>query len=76
MTYPITELYAWVIDDPSGQHGLIGYRNGSGVLVQCATSERRIADKIEGECQRGARQLGLPVKLQRFVLAETIKELR
>lgn len=75
MTYPITELYAWIVDDPAGQHGLIGFQHG-GPLVQCATSERRIADKIEGECQLAARNLNKPIKLQRFVLAETIKELR
>lgn len=75
MSYPITELYAWIVDDPSGEHGLIGFRHGGGPLVQCATSERRIADKLENECQQGARNLKLPIKLQRFVLAETIKEL-
>lgn len=75
MLYPISELYAWVIDDPSKQHGIVAFRLNTGDLAQAVTSEKRLADMMEGSAKAAAKITGLPVKLQRFVLKETVKTL-
>lgn len=69
--YPITTLYAWIVDDPSGKNGIIGFRMGMND-VQCASSKRHVMDKMRPEVERAARLLGLPVRLQRFDIGITI----
>lgn len=75
VTYPITELYAWIVDDPTEQHGIIAFELSVG-LAQAVTSKPHIADMMRPSAQAAAQALGLPVKLQRFVLAETMMEFK
>lgn len=71
MNYPITELYAWIIDDPTETHGIVAFELSVG-LAQAVTSKPHIADMMRPSAQAAGQALGLPVKLQRFVLAETM----
>ena len=73
MSYPVTDVFAWVVDDPSEQHKLIGFRKpGDRFTIQCAASERRLVDQMKPEIESMAVEIGLPIRLKRFTLAETI----
>lgn len=72
MTYPITELYAWIVDDPSEQHGIVAFRLGFNI-GQAVTSKRHVAGKLTDAAKRASAETGFPVRLHRFVLAETIE---
>lgn len=70
-TYPITELYAWIADDPTGAHGIIGVWSPSGLPMQAVSSNP--AMKAFGDiAQQSAKIIGRPVELRRFVLAEVL----
>jgi hypothetical protein len=72
--YPISEVYCWVVDDPTGTHALLGYlQPGKHIQMQCAGASRSLVERMESEAARLSKELGLPIRLQRFVLAETIK---
>jgi hypothetical protein len=74
MTYPITELFAWVVDDPTGEHGVIGFNMEGGLaFIQAVTSNRAVAEKVGEAAHQAARETGRPLMLQRFILAETIR---
>lgn len=72
MTYPITELFAWIVDDPTEEHGIVAIRVMGG-LGQAVTSKRRIADSMRPDIEPIAKMTDKPVKLQRFVLIETVE---
>lgn len=77
MPYPITELFAWIIDDPAQEHGVIAFSlNRNLTFAQAVTSERRIADKVKPIAIQAAAVTCLSVKLQRFALVETIDEIK
>lgn len=74
--YPINEVFAWIVDDATGQHAIMGFRGRDGHTIQAVSSRR---DLMEGaglvaEVEIAAELIGKPIRLQRFVLAETIKE--
>jgi DNA-binding IclR family transcriptional regulator len=71
MTYPITELFAWVIDDETGQHGIVGVAPGFAGGLQAVSSRRDLIDRVKPIAQSAAEATGKTVMLQRFVLAET-----
>lgn len=74
MSYPITELFAWIIDDPTGEHGIIAFTlEGDVTKAQAVTSNRRVADRVGIAAKLAAARMGRPVMLQRFVLAETVE---
>jgi len=67
----ITELFAWVVDDPSGEHGIIGVQLTHGIM-QAVSSKKRIVEAMRPVAEATSKQLGLPVLLLRFALAETV----
>ena len=67
----ITELFAWVIDDPTGEHGIIGIQGPVG-LMQAVSSRRDKVERMRAVAEQASKQLGLPVLLLRFALAETV----
>lgn len=72
VTYPISELFAWIVDDPSEQHGIVAIKV-MGVPMQAVTSKRALAERMKPDIESVTAFTGRPVKLQRFVLAETIE---
>lgn len=72
--YPITDLYAWIIDDPSGVCGLIGTAPSVIGPMQGVTSRLHVAQKLEPIARAAARDTGHTVRLQRFTIAETLME--
>lgn len=75
--YPISELFAWVIDDPSGRLAIMGFSPGN-IPMQAVSSKRTNMEqaKVAAFAKLAAEQTGYPVRLQRFVLAETIQEFK
>lgn len=75
--YPIKELYVWIVDDPTGEHGIVAAAVGKGgFAMQAVTSRRRTAEQLMRPIAEDAKQAtGRPVKLQRFKLVETIETL-
>lgn len=71
--YPITELFAWVVDDPTGAHGILGLAGPGGMPMQCVSSRRDLMEGVRGFAEAAARMTGLPVQLRRYVLA-TVEE--
>ena len=68
--YPVVELFAWVIDDPSGQHGIMGVMSPrTGLPMQAVSSRRDLMENFRPIAEDSARRLGLPCQLRRFVLA-------
>lgn len=74
MTYPIAELFAWIVDDPTEEHGIVAIRV-MGALAQAVTSRRAAAERMQPDMAFVAQQTGCAVKLQRFVFVETIEEI-
>lgn len=76
MSYPITELYAWVIDDPSCKMGIIAMMPLDGTPMQAVSSKRHVMEneKFVAFAASVAKSTGYPVRLQRFTLSETILE--
>lgn len=75
MTYPITELFAWIVDDPTEKHGIVALHL-MGMPAQAVTSKAHVADLMRPDIEVIAQLAGRPVKLQRFVLAETMVEIK
>lgn len=74
VSYPIKDLYAWIVDDPTEEHGIIAIRVMGG-LGQAVTSKRAIADRMKPDAEFIASKVIWPVKLQRFVFVETVDEI-
>ena len=74
--YPINEVFAWVIDDPTGEHAIMGVLAPGGTPMQAISSKRSTMERPELKhiAALTAEDTGLPVRLQRFVLAETLAE--
>jgi hypothetical protein len=72
----IEELYAWIVDDPTGEHGIIGVLTPSGLPMQAVSSKRHLMERGEfaDVAGRTAKQLGLPVQLVKFTRAEVLTE--
>lgn len=75
MPYPITELFAWVIDDPSGKLAIMGYSKGV-LPMQAVTSKQELAERPELAefAKLCAQQTGYPVRLVRFTVAQIMRE--
>jgi hypothetical protein len=75
--YPITEIYAWVIDDPSCHLGIIGMMPLDGTPMQAISSRRHVIENpiFRAFAESVAKQTGFPVRLQRFILADTVTQL-
>jgi len=75
--YPINELFVWIVEDATRQHGIMGMMTPSGLPMQAVSSKRENMDRMEVRevAAMIAGQVGCPVKLQRFVLAETLTEI-
>lgn len=77
VTYPVKEVFAWVVDDPTEEHKLFAVLSPHLPLeMQAVSTERRIIDKSRGTAQAAARDINRPIMLQRFVLAETLETLK
>lgn len=76
--YPITEIFAWVIDDPSSHMGIIAMMPLDGLPMQAISSKRYVIDnpKFRDFAESVAQQTGYPVRLQRFVLSDTVTEFK
>jgi hypothetical protein len=76
--YPINELFVWVVDDPTRQHAIMGMMTPGKTPMQCVSSKRKNMERSEMQLVAAAtaEQTGHPVKLQRFVLAETLVEIK
>jgi hypothetical protein len=74
--YPINELFAWVVEDPTGEHGIIGVMSPINGLPMQAVSSRK-EKMLRPEYQEIVAQIrkdtGKPVELRRYVLAEVVK---
>lgn len=75
MTYPITELYAWIVDDPTEEYGIVALHL-AGIPAQAVTSKAHVADLMRPDIEVIAGITRRPVRLQRFVLAETMVEIK
>lgn len=71
--YPITELFAWVADDPTGEHGIIGVLAPDRLPMQAVSSRRSSMEKMRNVAQDAAKIIGRPVELRRFVMAEVLE---
>jgi hypothetical protein len=72
MPYPINEIYAWVIDDPSGTHGILGVQTPELGLMQAVSSKFKnlASEDMLRVATETANNLGLRVRLVRFVQAD------
>lgn len=66
----ITEIYAWIISDPSGNLGLMGFRMPDGQMMQAVSSKRELMQRplMYEIAKETSRQTGFPVCLKRFVI--------
>lgn len=71
--YPITEIFAWVVDDPSGTHGILGVIRGD-MPMQGISARRELMDtpEMRAVAAGAAQELGLRVHLKRFLLCERL----
>jgi hypothetical protein len=67
----ITELFAWVVDDETGEHGIMGVAGPNGPM-QAVSSKRRVLEMLRPIAEHVAKETGKPVLLLRFALAETV----
>ena len=76
--YPITELFVWVVDDPTSRHAVMAVKFVGDMPMQAVSSTLRRMQRPEilEIAELTARETGLPVRLQRFVLAETLMEVK
>jgi hypothetical protein len=74
MSYPIKDLFAWVVDDPSGEHAIMGVMMPT-MPMQAVSSKRANMElsEIAQVAELSAKALGFPVRLQRYTLAETLQ---
>jgi hypothetical protein len=71
------EIWAWVVDDPSGQHGIIAFTDSStGLLLQAVNSKREPLERIRHIAVEAARLTGLPVQLRHFTHMEVVDEVK
>lgn len=71
--YPITELFAWVADDPTGEHAVIGVLSPDGLPMQAVSSKRVNMEMMRAAAEQAAKFIGRPVELRRFVAAEVLE---
>lgn len=71
--YPVNEIFAWVVDDPSGTNGILGVWR-MGMPMQGVATRRELMDNTEmrATATEAAEALGLRVHVKRFVLAESL----
>lgn len=73
----ITGLWAWVVDDPTGGHGIIGFADPStGMMLQAVSSKRRNMEYIREIAMNCATMTGLPVQLRHFTVMTVIDEVK
>ena len=72
----VTELYAWVVDDPTGKHGIIGWTQRDGIVMQAVSSRRDLIENVRPFAERVARDLGLPVQLRVFGSMQVLEEVK
>lgn len=72
--YPITELFAWIVDDPSREHAIMGVMRPDGLPMQATSSRRDLMEKMRPAAEMIARETGHPVRLTRFIIAEVVEE--
>ena len=74
-TYP--EIYAWVIDDPTGKHGIIAFTDpNTGLLIQAVSTKRDLIKRARGVAEQAAQMTGLPVQLRRYGLDAVLDEIK
>lgn len=66
----ITELYAWIIDDPTGTHCIMGFMFPDGLPMQAVSSKKDLLEKplFLSIAEETRKQTGYSVTLKRFVL--------
>lgn len=76
----IIALYAWIVDDPSGKHGLMGFPNYTmgGIEMQAVSAKLENANKLKPVVEQVAHDKGitLPIKLVKFTMSEIIDSIR
>lgn len=70
MSTIVTEVFVWIIDDPSGVHGVAAFTDGNGMVLPMFTTQRRIADKMRGHAEYVSALCGFPIELRHFELAD------
>lgn len=81
----ITELFAWVVDDPTGMHGIpatrpVPVKDTAGretlTAMPMVTSKRHVAEKMRPSAMMVAKMIGLPVQLRHFTVMTVIDEVK
>lgn len=76
MTTPITQLFAWVADDPTGTHGILAVMTPGGLPMQAVSSRIDLMAMAKRDVVRIAKEIGCPIQLKRFALVEQIDEVK
>lgn len=70
------ELFAWVIVDPSGTHGIITMHTPDGKAMPTISSKREIMEGIRFLAEEVTAELKLPVQLRHFKSFEVLDEVK
>lgn len=77
MTKRGLELFAWVVDDPTGEYGIIAFTDpGTGLLMQCVNSRREPLELMRPIAVQAAKMTGLPVQLRHYTNMVVIDEVK
>jgi hypothetical protein len=76
LPYPLTELFVWVVDDPTCKHGIVGvFSQNTGMMMQAASSmkEKMMLPVYTDAVEEIGKATGLKVELRRYILAEVVE---
>lgn len=62
----IKNLFLWVIQDPSGQHSIMGFSDPNTGQMQAVTSKEDLANNLRPMAEEAAELLGFPIHLVKF----------
>lgn len=72
-----TDLFAWIVDDPTGKHGIPAFCDpGSVMLMPMIASKRETVEKLRRLAEDTAKQTGCTVQLMHFTFAAVIDEVK
>lgn len=77
--YPITTLYAWIVDDPSRTHAIMAVMHpANGLPMQACGSRRELMDnpKMRETMAEAAQITRLPIMLCEFTTRNVIDEVK
>ncbi len=70
----ITELYAWVCTEPSGDEGVPAIDGGNGTVLPMMGADRERIESLRLHAKAVAHVMGLPVKLCLFTGMQVLEE--